>query len=210
MKRIRRLLYPLEAPRAVLSPALSAVILAFTAALVLTAWQAKPQDKPAPTPYQKWVTEDVTYIITPKERDAFQRLTTDEEREYFIEQFWLRRDPTPATVENEFKEEHYRRIAWANEHFPGDGLIGWKSDRGRIYIVYGPPDEIESHPKGGTYQRPASEGGGEVQTYPFEQWRYHHIDGVGENVIIEFVDPARSGQYHMTSESNPDEKVIPR
>jgi GWxTD domain-containing protein len=209
MKRIRRLLYPLEAPRTVLSPVLSAIILTITAALVLTAWQDKPQDNPAPTPYQKWLTEDVVYIITPQERTDFTLLSTDKEREDFIEQFWLRRDPTPGTVENEFKEEHYRRIGYANNHFEGKNIAGWKSDRGRIYIIYGPPDEIESHPKGGTYKRPPAEGGGEVQTYPFEQWRYHLIKDVGTNVIIEFVDPTRSGEYHMTSESNKDEKVIP-
>ena len=117
------------------------------------------------TPYRKWLNEDVAYIITDEERTAFKRLQTDEEREQFIEQFWLRRDPTPDTVENEFKEEHYRRIAYANEHF-ASGIPGWKTDRGRIYITYGPPDEIESHPSGGTYERPPEEGGGETSTYP--------------------------------------------
>ncbi len=117
------------------------------------------------TPYRKWLNEDVAYIITDEERAAFKRLQTDEEREQFIEQFWLRRDPTPDTVENEFKEEHYRRIAYANEHY-ASGIPGWKTDRGRIYITYGPPDEIESHPSGGTYERPPEEGGGETSTYP--------------------------------------------
>ena len=105
------------------------------------------------TPYRKWLNEDVAYIITDEERAAFKRLQTDEEREQFIEQFWLRRDPTPDTVENEFKEEHYRRIAYANEHI-ASGIPGWKTDRGRIYIKYGPPDEIEDHSSGGTYERP--------------------------------------------------------
>src|SRR5215831_16987697 len=81
------------------------------------------------TPYRKWLNEDVAYIITDEERAAFKRLQTDEEREQFIEQFWLRRDPTPDTVENEFKEEHYRRIAYANERY-ASGIPGWKTDRG--------------------------------------------------------------------------------
>jgi GWxTD domain-containing protein len=155
------------------------------------------------TPWKKWLNEDVTYIITDEERKAFKDLQTDEERESFVEQFWLRRDPTPDTEENEFKEEHYRRIAYANDHY-GSGIPGWKTDRGRIYIMYGPPDEIESHPSGGTYERPMEEGGGETSTYPFEDWRYRYIEGIGNNVNIEFVDTTMSGEYHMTMD--PSEK----
>src|SRR6478609_8634798 len=146
-----------------------------TLAKPLTDKQRKKQEdrlrKELETPYRKWLNEDVTYIITDEERAAFKRLQTDEEREQFIEQFWLRRDPTPDTVENEFKEEHYRRIAYANEHY-ASGIPGWKADRGRIYIMYGPADEIESHASGGTYERPMEEGGGTTSTYPFEKWRY--------------------------------------
>lgn len=155
------------------------------------------------TPYKKWLNEDVGYIITDEERTAFKRLTTDEEREQFIEQFWLRRDPTPDTAENEFKEEHYRRIAYANEHY-ASGIPGWKTDRGRIYITFGPPDEIESHPSGGSYERPIEEGGGTTSTFPFEQWRYRYIEGIGSNIIIEFVDPTMTGEYRMTMD--PSEK----
>ena len=194
MKRIRRLLYPLEAPRTVLSPVLSAVILAVTAALALTAWQAQPQENPKPTAYQAWLNEDVAYIITPEERAAFKRLTTDEERAHFIEQFWLRRDPTPGTPENEYKEEQYRRIAYANDHF-ACRIPGWKTDRGRIYIIYGPADEIESHPKGG-----------QLSTFPYEQWLYHHIDNVGDNIIIDFIDSTMSGDYPMSAD--PHGKVV--
>src|SRR5215471_14548096 len=110
--------------------------------------------------YKKWLDEDVRWIITDEERSAFMQLSNDEERDQFIEAFWARRDPTPDTPENEFKEEHYRRIAYANEHFAA-GIPGWKTDRGRIYIMYGPADGIESHPSGGTYERPMEEGGGE-------------------------------------------------
>src|SRR5262252_10291557 len=155
------------------------------------------------TPYRKWLNEDVAYIITDEERLAFKRLQTDEEREQFIEQFWLRRDPTPDTIENEFKEEHYRRIAYANENF-ASGIPGWKTDRGRMYITWGPPDEIESHPTGGAYDRPMEEGGGSTSTYPWETWRWRYIPDIGENVIMEFVDPSGSGEYHLTMD--PSEK----
>jgi len=147
--------------------------------------------------YRKWLDEDVAYIITDEERAAFKQLSNDEERDNFIEAFWARRDPTPDTVENEFKEEHYARIAYANEHFPA-GIPGWKSDRGRIYIMYGKPDEIDSHPSGGTYERPMEEGGGETSTYPFEDWRYRYLEGIGQEIIIEFVDTCMCGDYHMT------------
>src|SRR5579872_4570728 len=155
------------------------------------------------TPYRKWLTEDVGYIITDEERAAFKRLQNDEEREQFIENFWLRRDPTPDTVENEYKEEHYRRIAYANERF-ASGIPGWKTDRGRIYITFGPPDERDEHPSGGTYSRPVAEGGGETTTFPFEDWRYRYIDGIGNDVNIEFVDTTMTGEYHMTMD--PSEK----
>ena len=155
------------------------------------------------TPWKKWLNEDVSYIITEEERKAFKQFATDEEREQFVEQFWLRRDPTPDTVENEYKEEHYRRIAYANEHY-ASGIPGWKSDRGRIYITFGPPDEIDSHPSGGSYQRPSAEGGGETSTYPFEDWRYRYIEGIGNDVNIEFVDPTMTGEYRMTMD--PSEK----
>ena len=147
--------------------------------------------------YKKWLDEDVRWIISDEERAAFKQLSNDEERDSFIEAFWQRRDPTPDTVENEFKEEHYRRIAYANEHFPA-GIPGWKTDRGRMYIMYGAPDEIESHPSGGTYERPMDEGGGTTSTFPFEQWRYRYLEGIGQEVIIEFVDTCMCGDYHMT------------
>jgi GWxTD domain-containing protein len=155
------------------------------------------------TPYRKWLNEDVTYIITDEERRAFQRLSTDEEREQFIEQFWLRRDPSPDSQENEYKEEHYRRIAYANERY-ASGFPGWKTDRGRIYITFGPPDEIESRPSGGTYERPWQEGGGTTSTFPFEIWRYRFIEGIGTDIMIEFVDPTMTGEYRMTMD--PSEK----
>src|ERR1700719_3210412 len=155
------------------------------------------------TPYKQWLSEDVIYIISPAERQAFLQLETNEEREQFIEQFWLRRSATPDLPDNDFKEEHYRRIAYANEHF-ASGIPGWKTDRGRMYIMWGPPDEIESHPTGGTYDRPMEEGGGSTSTYPWETWRYRYMEGIGENVIWEFVDPSGSGEYRLTMD--PSEK----
>jgi GWxTD domain-containing protein len=157
--------------------------------------------------YKKWLDEDVRWIITDEERSAFKQLSNDEERDQFIEAFWQRRDPTPDTVENEYKEEHYRRIAYANEHFAA-GIPGWKTDRGRMYIIYGPPDEIESHPSGGTYQRPMEEGGGETSTFPFEQWRYRYIEDIGQEVIIEFVDTCMCGDYHMTIDRSEKDALL--
>src|SRR6202035_3893027 len=153
--------------------------------------------------FKTWLNEDVIYIISPEERTAFLQLATNEEREQFIEQFWLRRSSNPDLPDNDFKEEHYRRIAYANEHF-SSGIPGWKADRGRIYIMWGPPDEIQSHPSGGSYNRPSSEGGGETSTYPFEDWRYRYLEGIGENVELEFVDPTMSGEYKLTTD--PSEK----
>jgi hypothetical protein len=82
------------------------------------------------------------------------------------------------------KEEHYRRIAYANQHF-ASAIPGWKTDRGRIYIVYGPPDEIEDH--SGTATVP----------FPWQQWRYRYIANIGNNVIVQFNDTNRDGEYHM-------------
>src|SRR5712692_1502663 len=160
----------------------------------------KPELKKA---YKDWLEKDVAYIITDEERKAFKKLVTDDERERFIEDFWRRRDPDPDTDENEFREEYYERIAYANEHF-ASGIPGWKTDRGRIWIMYGKPDETETHPSGGSYQREPQEGGGSTTTYPFERWFYRYLPGVGSGVEIEFVDPTGSGEYRIAR--NPDEK----
>lgn len=153
--------------------------------------------------YRQWLNGPVSYIITSEERSAFLHLETNEERENFIENFWQRRNPDPESAENTYKEEYYRRIAYTNEHF-SSGIPGWKTDRGRIYLMWGKPDETDSHPAGGPYNRPFEEGGGETSTYPFEDWRYRYLPGIGENVEIEFVDPSGSGEYHLTMD--PSEK----
>src|SRR6201987_3902677 len=161
--------------------------------------------------YKKWLDEDVRWIITDEERSAFRQLSNDEERDQFIEAFWQRRDPTPDTIENEFKEEHYRRIAYANEHFAA-GIPGWKTDRGRMDIMYGPADEIESHPSGGTYNRPMEEGGGETSTYPFERWRYRYMETLNstnkQEVWIEFVDTCMCGDYHISMDPNEKDALL--
>jgi GWxTD domain-containing protein len=153
--------------------------------------------------YKVWLDQDVVYIITPEERHTFLHLSTNEEREQFIEAFWQRRNPDPDSAENTFKEEHYRRIAYANEHF-ASGIPGWKTDRGKIYIMWGPADEVDSHPTGGNWDRPMSQGGGSTTTYPYEDWRYRYLEGIGENVELEFVDPTSTGEYHLTTD--PSEK----
>jgi GWxTD domain-containing protein len=148
---------------------------------------------------KRWLMEEVPYIISDDERRAFLELGTAEEREQFIEMFWRTRNPDQESPVNPVREEHYRRLAYADEHF-ASGVPGRKTDRGRIYIIWGPPDEIETHPSGGTYDRPLEQGGGTTSTYPWELWRYRHLEGIGESIEIEFVDPSGSGEYRITSD----------
>ena len=213
VKRIHRLLYP--AKGSTLAPFISAAVLILAAAGAVAAWQAQPAtqsaaDKPAAAgPYAKWLNEDVVYIIDDRERQAFLSLKTDEERDHFIDQFWQRRDPSASasgngqfrdpnagSPQNAFRTEHYRRIAFANRRFGWQSTPGWKTDRGRIYIVYGPPDEIESHIPG--------------VKFPFDQWLYHSMRGIGTNVMVEFDDVEKNGDYRMTADPNPKGKFVPR
>ncbi len=199
--------------KAALRLAIFSLVVAAASLSGLAQDRTKNQDDPSTKPrnvkpelkkaYKDWLEKDVTYVITDEERKAFKKLATDDERERFIEEFWRRRDPDPDTDENEFKEEYYERIAYANEHF-ASGMPGWKSDRGRIWIMYGKPDERETHPMGGNYERPSYEGGGNTTTYPFETWFYRYLPGVGSGVEIEFVDPTGSGEYRIAR--NPNEK----
>jgi GWxTD domain-containing protein len=151
-----------------------------------------PTRPPTASPYQKWLDEEVVYLISADERRAFMRLTTDDERQQFITQFWLRRDPTPGTEENEMKEEHYRRIAFTNDHFSA-GIPGWKTDRGAIYMKYGPPDSLDTH-------------GATPTTYPYETWTYRYLEGIGTDVELEFVDPTITGRYHLTKDPTEKER----
>ncbi|MBA3693552.1 MAG: GWxTD domain-containing protein, partial [Acidobacteria bacterium] len=157
--------------------------------------------------YSEWTSKDVEYIITGDEKKAYKALKTDEERENFIENFWRRRDPDPDTEENEYREQYYERIAYANEHY-ASGIPGWKTDRGRIYITFGKPDEIETHPTGGAYDRPSYEGGGSTTTYPFETWFYRHLDNVGDGIEIEFVDPTGTGEYRIARSPNEKDALL--
>jgi GWxTD domain-containing protein len=157
--------------------------------------------------YKTWLEQDVSYIISDEERKAFHNLGNDEERDAFIENFWLRRNPNPDSPENEFREEHYRRIAYANEHYAA-GKPGWKTDRGHIYISFGPPDSIDSHPSGGNYQRPTEEGGGQTATFPFETWHYRYLEGIGENIDLEFVDTCQCGDYHYTIDRSEKDALL--
>ncbi len=157
--------------------------------------------------FKKFLYEDVAYIITPAEAEAFKKLKTNEERENFISDFWKRRDTDPDTEVNEYMEEYYERIAYANEHF-SSGIPGWKTDRGRIYITRGKPDSIESRPSGGSYDRPSYEGGGSTTTYPFETWFYRNVDGVGSGIEIEFVDPTGTGEYRIARNANEKDAML--
>jgi GWxTD domain-containing protein len=140
-----------------------------------------------------WPEVEVPDIIGDEERSAFNKLRTDEEREQFIAAFWMRRDPTPGTVNNEFKEMYYIRVVLANQRFTTN-VPGWKTDRGRILIKFGEPDEIETHATGRIVRL---QGGTTTTTLPFERWRYRSIEGIGNNVILEFVDSDRNGTYRL-------------
>ena len=163
----------------------------------------KPEIKKA---YRDWI-DNHDPILTQAERDAFKKLATDDEREKFIEDFWRVRDPDPDTEENEFKQQFYERVAYANEHF-SSGKPGRLTDRGRIYIKFGKPDEIESHPTGGRYDRPWSEGGGSTSTYPFEKWFYRYIPNIRSGIELEFVDPTGSGEYRLARNSDEKDALI--
>jgi GWxTD domain-containing protein len=193
MTRIRRLLYPKESPRTFLTPVLSAGMLVAVTAMALTAWQSKPAGDAAGDFHQKWLNEEVPYIITDAERNTFNQLQSNSEREIFIEQFWARRNPAPGAVENAFRAEHYRRIGYANERFGSKaGTPGWKTDRGRIYITFGPPDEIDLYPNASATK------------LPYEDWHYRHLVNIADNVAMEFVDTELNGEFHMTRDPNAD------
>jgi GWxTD domain-containing protein len=147
--------------------------------------------------YKTWVEQDVRWIITDTELQAFKQLTNDEERDQFEEEFWQRRNPNPDDPDNTYRDEIYARIAYANEHFTS-GKPGWMTDRGHIYIAYGKPDDIDAHPSTGSYDRPMDEGGGNTVAYPFEVWHYRYIEGIGDNIDLEFVDTCQCGDYHYT------------
>lgn len=158
--------------------------------------ELSPEDK-------KWLNEDVAYIITDEERQSFLQLHNEEEREAFIEAFWQRRNPDPTSTFNQYKEDYYQRFAYANQHF-ASGEPGWKTDRGRIWITWGKPDEQDNHDAGGPYDRNIEEGGGSTTVYPFEDWTYNYLPGVGSNVKLEFVDTCQCGEFHLTTD--PGEK----
>ena len=157
--------------------------------------------------FKTWLDQDVRWIITPTEEQAFKHLTNDEEREQFIENFWQRRNPSPDSPDNEYRDEIYARIAYANEHFPA-GKPGWMTDRGHVYIAYGKPDEIDAHPSGGSYDRPMDEGGGNTVTFPFEIWHYRYIEGIGDNIDLEFVDTCQCGDYHFTIDRSEKDALL--
>lgn len=186
-----------------------AVIAFLLTPIFLAGQTSNPSEKPKNVKsekndvFKRWIDEDVPYIITPSERAAYLALRTNEEKENFIATFWRNRDPNLDTEENEYREEYYQRIAYANEHF-SSGIPGWRTDRGRIYITWGKPDSVEAHPSGGSYDRPSYEGGGSTTTYPFETWFYRHLDGVADGAEIEFVDPTSSGEYRIARDA--DEK----
>ena len=154
--------------------------------------------------YKRWLDQDVVWIITPEERRAFLGLSNDQERDEFIRQFWVRRNPDhPHRANNKFKQEHYRRVAFANTRFAA-GEPGWRTDRGRVYIVFGPPDSINSHPADGSGSTISSE----IWHYRSirvgwppdrEDWRYSVQPTIIKNFDFGFVDECACGQYRLQS-----------
>jgi len=139
-----------------------------------------------PPEYNKWINEDVRWIVSAQEEEQFLTLATDEQRDHFIVEFWERRNPNPGSRDNAFKEEHYRRLEYSNLHFAAN-MPGWKTDRGRVYVVHGPPDSIIKHSSNGT--SPAE-----------EIWNYRHMPGAGRDLSLQFVDRCGCGEYALTGD----------
>ena len=196
-------------PRFWLSHILLCGLVALVLATPLSAQDGKPsspaapgatknKSKPLMAPdlpiWSKWLNEDVVYIITDEERADFAKLETDAQRDQFVEDFWQRRNPNATPEWNPFKEEHYRRLAYANEQFAAS-IPGWKTDRGRIYIIYGPPDEREVHPANPNPILPPDAS--LFRRYRNEFWRYNFIQGLGRNIFFNFVDKCDCGKYEL-------------
>jgi len=149
----------------------------------------KLSPKSLPEIYRKWLEEEAVYIIVPIEREVFLKLKTDRERDLFIEAFWKHRDPTQATPENEFKNEHYRRVNYANQFFGrGTPKLGWRTDRGRIYIILGEPNDIQRFE-------------GKIMTYPSEVWFYQGKTNLGlpPGFHLVFFQEGGLGEYRLYS-----------
>ena len=175
---------------------LAILMVVLLSGLWVTSFAQKKREVGLSKQYKEWLDKDVAYIISEEEKRFFKDLKNDEERENFIQQFWERRNPDPRSSYNAFKEEHYRRIAYANQQF-ASGVPGWRTDRGRIYILYGAPDDREIHATGGTYYRPYREGGGVTSRFPWEKWFYRYIEGVCHSCELLFVDSSISNEYHL-------------
>lgn len=165
------------------------LLLLALAGLLLPGLSAAGQKKDLPPLYKKWLGEEVVYIISPLEKQVFEKLQTDRERDLFIEAFWRQRDPTPGTTENEFKTEHYRRVNYANYYLGRQSpMPGWKTDRGRIYIILGEPNDIQHFESG-------------QETYPAEVWFYQNKAefGLPSGFNIVFFKEHGSGDYKLYS-----------
>jgi len=161
---------------------------------------AKEAIRRLPESTRYWLAEDAIYIITPEERCAFLRLNTDEEREQFIEQFWYRRSVDPISLDYDYKTEFYRRVVFANEKYGSKLLAGRNTDRGRLYVIFGPPESVDEN------SDPAA-------PHSIQTWHYHYIKGIGENVQIHFEYATRYDDYVLPdadrdlvgqAEPNPD------
>jgi len=172
--------------------------LAFCAAALVAAFVAGPPWGAAgqagakaglPETYRKWLEEEVVYIIGATEREVFLKLQSDRERDLFIEAFWKQRDPVNGTLENEFKTEHYRRIAYADRYLGRDApRPGWRTDRGRIHIILGEPMDIQRF-------------AGKSSTYDAEIWFYQGLTDLGlpAGFNLVFFREGGQGEYKLYS-----------
>lgn len=179
----------MRSQRTAVGPLLLAVLLVTLAPAASPSGRQRAADPDLPDAYRKWLDEEVAYIITPTEREVFQKLRTDRERDLFIEAFWKQRDPTTASAENEFKTEHFRRIAYADRYLGRDApKPGWRTDRGRYYIILGEPRDIQRFE-------------GKSQTYDAEVWFYQGKSDLGlpPAFNLVFFREGGHGEYRLYS-----------
>lgn len=203
-RRLSRILHGAPEPPLSRSRVACAFVACVTCSVALSAatiasTQARLEQSPAAAGArlsEYWLDDDewhleVDAILTSEELDAYRRLTTTAQRDAFIEDFWKRRDPTPGTDTNEFRDEFVRRIAHAKEHFANPqslATFGYQTDRGRWHVRFGAPDSVVPG------------------RWSSEEWRYESLTELGSNVIVQFDVTSsvfsctyRGGRYRILS-----------
>lgn len=145
---------------------------------------------------RNWAEHNVKWVICPAEREVFGRLKSDLERKAFIDAFWHRRDPDPQTPLSEAKDEHYKRMDFADGHFRENEQRGSLTERGRVWIMYGPPQRREVHPRARN------------RVFSWEAWHYDRLPDIGENIDLEFTDRANRGEYRLSLSPEQRERLL--